>query len=156
MIHYIFDLDDTIIIHENKPIHYDLINENTILKNLISNLNEPCYIYTNGTGDHAVTVLKNMKLLSYFDKIYSRDTIPHMKPLMKSFQTVQGDIQTRYTTNEDIFYFFDDLLENLKTASELGWITFWIHPNYKKGINYSFVNMSFPSVIDCLKYLEIK
>ena len=73
MIHYIFDLDDTIIIHENKPIHYDLINENTILKNLISNLNEPCYIYTNGTGNHALTILKNMKLLSHFDKIYSKN-----------------------------------------------------------------------------------
>ena len=28
MIHYVFDLDDTIIIHNNKPIHYKNITQN--------------------------------------------------------------------------------------------------------------------------------
>ena len=51
---------------------------------------------------------------------------------MNSFKSVQNDIQYRYNTTEDIFYFFDDLLENLQTAHELGWITFWIHTNYKE------------------------
>ena len=47
-------------------------------------------------------------------------------------------------------------LENLKTAHEMGWITFWIHPNYLLGNKYHYINMSFPNIIDCLKYLERK
>jgi len=155
MIHYIFDLDDTLILHNNKPINYDLINDNSILKKQISTLNSPCYIYTNGTGGHAITILENMNLISIFDKIYSRDTMPYMKPDIKSFNDVQDDISYRYS-DKKIFYFFDDLLDNLKTASELGWITFWINPNYVEGINYSFINGSFPTITDCLNYLERK
>jgi FMN phosphatase YigB (HAD superfamily) len=156
MIHYIFDLDDTIIIHKNKPIHYKTITENNKLTELLSNLDGPCYIYTNGTGGHAINVLKKMNLIYLFDKIYSRDTIPSMKPSMNSFKIVQNNIQNRYNTNKDTFYFFDDLLENLQTANQLGWITYWINPNYEDGIHYSFVTMSFPTITDCLKYLEIK
>lgn len=154
MIHYIFDLDDTIIIHKNKPIHYKAITENNKLTQLISNLNGPSYIYTNGTGNHALLVLDKMNLTYLFDKIYSRDTIPFMKPLTNSFNMVHNDIIKRYQSDENIYYFFDDLLENLKTASMFGWKTFWINPYHKIHPNYSFVTMSFSDINECLIYLE--
>ncbi len=154
MIHYIFDLDDTIIIHNNKPIHYKNITENIKLTQLLSNLNGPSYIYTNGTGNHALVVLDKMNITYIFDKIYSRDTIPFMKPLINSFNIVHNDIFKRYKTDNNIFYFFDDLLNNLETASMFGWKTFWIHPDHNKHPNYSFVTMSFKNITECLTYLE--
>ena len=90
-----------------------------------------------------------------FEKIYSRDTINYMKPDNRSYNDVQIDLSYRYPEIKNIF-FYDDRLENLKTAHEMGWITFWIHPNYLLGNKYHYINMSFPNIIDCLKYLERK
>ena len=50
MIHFVFDLDDTLIMHNNKPIHYDRIQEDFLLTKLLGTCNNKgsCYIYTNG------------------------------------------------------------------------------------------------------------
>ena len=157
MIHYIFDLDDTLIIHNNvRHINYELISEDYLLSQLLSRCKGPRYIYTNGTGGHALTVLNKMNIKQYFDKIYSRDTIPYMKPDERSIDDVYNDILSRYEPKQNIIFFFDDRLENLKVAKEKGWLTFWIHPKYSIGSKYDFVTMSFPNINDCLQYLETK
>ena len=93
MIHYIFDLDDTLIIHnKNMNINYNLISEDNLLTQLLNKCRGPRYIYTNGTGGHALAVLDKMNIKDKFDKIYSRDTIPYMKPDERSFNDVQNDI----------------------------------------------------------------
>lgn len=154
MINYIFDLDDTIIIHKkNQRLNYNLIQEDKELSNLIYNCDKKgkCYIYTNGTGLHALDVMKKMNIYQYFEKIYSRDTIPYMKPDIRSFNDVNNDIINRYNNiNKNIF--FDDLLQNLKTAHSLGWITVLINPEIRD--NYSFVNYSFSDLKSALLYLE--
>ena len=43
-------------------------------------------------------------------KIYSRDTIPYMKPDERSFIRVQQDLFS-FSKKEGIIFFFDDLLE---------------------------------------------
>ena len=155
MIHYIFDLDDTLIIHKNTHINYNLISEDHLLTQLLHKCRGPRYIYTNGTGNHALAVLDQMNIKHHFDKIYSRDTIPYMKPDNRSFNDVQNDISYRYPISKTIF-FFDDRLENLKAAFQMGWFTFWIHPNHSLGNQYDFVTMSFSTIKDCLTYLETK
>ena len=156
MIHHVFDLDDTLIIHnKNMNINYNLISEDNLLTQLLNKCRGPRYIYTNGTGGHALAVLDKMNIKNNFDKIYSRDTIPYMKPDNRSFNDVQNDISYRYPVSKTIF-FFDDRLENLKTAFQMGWFTFWIHPNYLLGNQYDFVTMSFSTIKDCLTYLETK
>ena len=155
MIHYVFDLDDTLIIHKTKLMNYHMIQEDHSLKYQLSKCKGPCYIYTNGTGNHALTVLDKMKISNNFEKVYSRDTIPYMKPDYRSFNDVNNDISNRYPGPKSVF-FFDDLLENLETASGLGWLTFWIDPNYSHGKEYHYVNMSFPNIKECLLYLETK
>ena len=70
MIHFLFDLDDTLIMHNNKHINYDMIGEDLILGKLLDSCKGSCYIYTNGTGSHAMSILKNMKIIDYFEKIY--------------------------------------------------------------------------------------
>jgi FMN phosphatase YigB (HAD superfamily) len=156
MIHYVFDLDDTLIIHKKGvPIIYDRIQPDMELNNLLEKCNSSCYISPNGTGGHALDVIERMNIKDKFEKIYSRDTIPHMKPLYKSFTSVHEDLSSRDPLPKIVF-FFDDLLENLETASKMGWITFWIHPNYQTGKHYSYVRMSFPNIKACLRYLETK
>jgi FMN phosphatase YigB (HAD superfamily) len=152
MIHYVFDLDDTLIVHQrNVKINYDTIQEDSGLKALLDNCKGECYIYTNGTFGHAHTVLKKMNIINNFFKVYSRDTLPYMKPDPLSFVSVQNDIQNNYQ-NTKVIYFFDDLLENLKVAKNRGWITFWIHPDSNHSNNY--VDYRFPDIKTCLKYLE--
>jgi len=156
MIHYVFDLDDTLIIHKKGvPINYEMISEDRLLDGLLGRCNGPCYIYTNGTGGHALDVIQRMKIKDRFEKVYSRDTIPYMKPDYRSFNDVHDDISYR-SSGHKVIFFFDDLLSNLEAASRQGWITFWINPDYMKGKQYSFVNMSFPNINDCLRYLETK
>jgi len=156
MIHYVFDLDDTLIIHKKGVrINYDMIQPDIELKKLLNKCKGPRYIYTNGTGGHALNIIEKMNIKGDFEKIYSRDTIPYMKPLYESFSRVHQDLSERDPLPKVVF-FFDDLLENLETAFQLGWITFWIHPNYQTGKNYPFVKMSFSNIKSCLRYLGTK
>lgn len=153
MIHYIFDLDDTLIIHKNNIINYHMIKEDNQLTQLLEKCKDPCYIYTNGTGSHALTVLDKMNIKDKFDKIYSRDTIPYMKPDERSVNDIHNDISYRDPEVKFIF-FFDDRLENLKMASKLGWVTIWIHPNYLIYKQYIYVNLAFPNIKDALKSMD--
>jgi len=153
MIHYVFDLDDTLIIHQKGvQINYDTIQSDLGLKSLLDNCKGECYIFTNATFGHAYEVIKKMNINNNFFKVYSRDTLPYMKPDPLSFVSVQNDIRKNYH-NTDIIYFFDDLLENLNAAKKRGWKTFWIHPDANTNL-YDYVDYGFPDIKTCLKYLE--
>ena len=152
MIYYLFDLDDTIVIHppsRNDDMYN--IKPDPCLQNLFNTLKYKSYIYTNGTYGHAKIVLDKMKL-NNFKKNYARDTMPYMKPHIKSFEFVQKNIlHSDYNTDlNNTFIFFEDTLDNLKMAKNLGWKTIWIHPNYINGVRYDFVAFSFPNIYDAL------
>lgn len=154
MIHYVFDLDDTLIIHQKGvKLNYNDISVDETLKNLLDKCNGECYIYTNGTFGHAHAVIRKMNIKKYFFKIYSRDTLPFMKPDKRSFITVNNDINSVYNIDNTI-YFFDDLLDNCKTAKSQGWTTFWIHPDFLSGHRYEYIDYSFKNIKDALIYLE--
>jgi len=152
MLYYLFDLDDTIVIHSpnRNDDMYDL-KPDPCLQKLLNDLNNKSYIFTNGTYGHAEQVLTNMNLTN-FKKIYARDTIPYMKPHIKSYEFVQKNIlyQDYNTDVNNTFVFFEDTLENLRMAKNLGWITIWIHPLFNRGPMYSFVDYSFPNIYDAL------
>jgi FMN phosphatase YigB (HAD superfamily) len=156
MIYFLFDLDDTLIIHQKGvPINYNMIQRDNPLSKLLNKCKGECYIYTNGTGNHALDIIDRLGIKDTMHKIYSRDTIPYMKPDERSFIRVQQDLFS-FSKKEGIIFFFDDLLENLNAAKKLGWITFWIHPDYNSGSNYSFIDLSFSDIKTCLSYLENK
>ena len=75
MIYFIFDLDDTIIVHP--PGHEEMydIRPDPCLINLFNRLPYKSFIFTNGTHGHAELVIEKMQIFS-FKKIFSRDTIP--------------------------------------------------------------------------------
>ena len=155
MIYFIFDLDDTVIVHP--PDHEEMydIRPDPCLINLFNRLPYKSFIFTNGTNDHAELIIEKMQIFS-FKKIFARDTIPYMKPHIKSFEFVQKNIlYSDYNTDEkNTFIFFDDLLENLQMAKKLGWYTIWIHPKYHTSSNYDFIDNSFPNIYDALYKID--
>lgn len=148
---YLFDMDDTIYIHD-KPLDYDNIIEDRHLSALLYYCPYPKYIYTNATFGHADTILQKMKLSNRFKKIYSRDNIPSMKPDINSAIALEKDILREYDENNE-YVFFDDLLENLKTVKERKWTTVWISPLYRNQNNYPFVDYAFPDIKTALSYI---
>ena len=155
MIYFIFDLDDTIIIHPPNPDEIYNIKSDKCLINLFESFKYKSYIFTNGTNDHADIVLDKMKLLN-FNKVYARDTIPYMKPDIRSFLFVEKNIlYSNYNKDEtNTFVFFDDLLDNLFTAKKKGWITIWIHPRFNTKKLYNFIDYSYPNIYDALNKIK--
>jgi FMN phosphatase YigB (HAD superfamily) len=149
MIYYIFDLDDTLIIHYGNKDLYSSIKPEKALENTLKHLN--AYIFTNGTDSHAQLVLDKMNI-THIKKIFARDTIPYMKPDIRSFLYVQKNIlyQDNNYDDNNTFIFYDDLLENLQAAKKLNWITIWIHPKFNLKNNYNYVDAAFPNIYDAL------
>jgi len=140
---FIFDLDDTIIYYPFGIVDYKNIRIDENLSRILNNLNSPKYIYSNGTYGHVKEILYKMNLTGMFDKIYARDTIPFMKPYMESFKFVEQDIR-KYYNNRNKYYFFDDRLENLKTAKSRGWYTIWVSIDFLDKPYY--VDYAFPNI----------
>ena len=156
MKHYIFDLDDTLYINP-KDIKkmYNVYPDNN-LANLLNNCPHKKYIYTNATYDHANIIINKLNINNHFNKIYSRDTIPSMKPMIQSARDVENNIifyekETNFNKNNE-FVFFDDLLPNLKTAKIKGWKTIWISPFYNHKNNYNYLDYSFPNINIALEF----
>ena len=146
---FIFDLDDTIIYHPFGQVNYNNIIYDHNLYNLLSELRYPKIIYTNGTQGHAEEVLKNMKLTNLFTAVYARDTMPAMKPHMKSYSFVEKDIR-KNIDEKNKYYFFEDRLENLEVARSRGWITIWISIYFMNKPIY--VDYAFPNIHTALMY----
>lgn len=154
MVFFIFDVDDTLIIHnkENND-YYDTYN-NGELKRLLKSIDiQNIYIYTNGTYSHGKNIVDNLLLDSIIPKsnIFGRDILPYMKPDIRSFNYVNHSIKN---INDDTIYFFDDLIENLIVAKEVGWITIWISPNFINKPEY--IDYSFPNVFQALLFFKEK
>jgi len=156
---FIFDIDDTIIIHTPEyNDYYTPDAENKTLLELIETLDsEANYAYTNGTYEHGDSVLKALNIKNSFKKIFARDTIPHMKPSIESFQYVHNEIIKGNYQLMNEYYFFDDLIENLNSAKKVGWKTVWISPNYAQHKNYmDIIDYAFPNIYQALMYFNKK
>jgi putative hydrolase of the HAD superfamily len=150
MNHYIFDLDNTLILHRNN-INYEWIFEDKVLTHYLKKCNGAKYIYTNGTADHAEEVLERMNITDEFHTVYSRESFGQMKPSILSAVRLHREIRGYHN---DKIIFFDDLQENLRTACILGWITVWISPTYELKDKYDHVDYAFPNITDALKYIQ--
>ena len=160
MIILVFDLDDTLLM-SNEYTNYENIRYNSQLSNLLKYLNYKKIIYSNGTYGHVTNSLPKLLENNIFNEIYARDTIPAMKPLYKSFNYVKNSIfyNTNLNNYEEISYiFFDDNLNNMKTAKDIGWTTVWIpHRSYNNNIknkNYNFVDYKYDNIIIALNNMN--
>jgi len=151
---FVFDLDDTLVIHQNNKVRYELMKPDKMLNELLDRLGKDKYIYTNGTYSHAELCLKNTGLNKLFKKTFARDTIPFMKPNIESFYYVQRQINYDNIENYNKkIIFFDDNYENLQVAKRIGWTTVWINPNFMNKTHY--IDHSFPNIYHALVYFSI-
>ena len=161
MIHYIFDLDDTILVHRN-DIHYDYVSENHELTHYLDKCQGDRYIYTNANLTHAESILKSMNIRQKFKHIYTRDDFTWMKPSFTAGYAIHRDIikdrvESGNPVSEirnDRFVYFDDIPINHDPAKRLGWTTVWIHPQHEHVSKYSHIDYAFPNLVDALRNLE--
>jgi FMN phosphatase YigB (HAD superfamily) len=146
MKHYLFDLDDTLYMNPSKKSEMYDITPDDILINLLNNCPHPKYIYTNAMYIHANLILNKLEMQEIFKKIYSRDTIPLMKPEYNSAVDIEKNIIITGNTKNNKFVFFDDLLPNLKTGKKKGWVTIWISPLYRNKKHYEYIDHAFPDI----------
>ena len=153
---FVFDIDDTIVLHTKEGNDYYSSNGNTTLRDLLSEFeNLKYYIYTNGTFGHGKAIVDNINL--QVDMIFARDVIPYMKPDSRSFRFVNNEIkQDIRKINKNIrqIIFFDDLKDNLKTAKQFGWTTVLINPDLKEKEN--FIDYVFPNIYESIIYFKLK
>lgn len=156
---FIFDLDFTLYnkqdhIEDSSDMHafYKSFKRKPVLINLLQELKEQVYIFTNGNTEHAKEVLKRLGVSSFFpdNKIISRDDILYLKPNRNGYYKVIFNFNISYT---DEVYFFEDTVENLVTAKKFGWKTILIGDNIK---NYSkYVDYKFPSIEEALVFFIV-
>lgn len=147
---FVFDIDNTLILHTNKKTDFYQKSDSKI-STLISNIKvDNVYIYTNGTYGHGEKVHKSLNIPKT-KKIFGRDTLPYMKPHIQSFHFVNGEIISENGRNNDV-YFFDDMVENLLTAERIGWKTVWISPDFMQ--KQRFIDYAFPNIYEALSFFK--
>jgi len=151
MLHFVFDLDDTLIIHRGQ-INYEWIYPDRSLCSILSRCSERglCHLYTNGTKSHADVLLEKMDLARFFkERVYPRE-FHGLKPSVSSFTKVGDKICAGDTCEDNHIIFFDDMIENLKTAKDFGWTTIWISRYHGSVGHYPYINHAYGSVVDAL------
>ena len=155
---YIFDLDYTLYSEYdvndkgNEHQFYESFKKKPLLSKLIKSLPGKKFIFTNGNKVHLDDVLKKMKLKSAFDNTANSDEFNlHMKPDIYSYLYV--DNKFKLDKFKEV-YFFEDSLENLKTAKKLGWKTILIDFKRIYPKNISYVDYHFSTVEKALIFLH--
>ena len=151
---YIFDLDNTLLYKPYKT--YEDIKPDLQLYKLLDEIPHAKYIYSNATRHHVDKSLERIGIESMFQSKFTREDVT-MKPdprgyqhvnTMTLFQSVNLDYDSFQSQDT---YFFDDLLENLYTAKQFGWITFWFNSSDQ---TYDFVEFQFSTIVDALRFLK--
>jgi len=150
----VFDIDDTIYENKTTQIIYDTIQQDYELYQLMKRIHLPKFVLTNAVYEHANIIINKLGIENLMRKVYARDNMNYMKPHIECYKAVNKDISKVVRSDDNKYIFFDDLLENLETAKQLGWSTVWINPKFHEGNNYSYVDRSFRTLKDALKELN--
>lgn len=151
MIH-IFDLDDTLLLSNSYNKYSDILPYE-ILNRLLENIDKK-YIFTNGTYGHAIYSLYYMRT-PIFNNIFARDNLypnQNIKPYIDPYIHILNSIYKNPSNHNHNIIFYDDMLENLKTAKKLKWITVWIKCSYDNIPDY--VDYNFDNIIDALLFFR--
>jgi putative hydrolase of the HAD superfamily len=155
---YIFDLDYTLYSEYDvndkgsNNQFYKSFKKKPLLSKLIKNLPGKKFIFTNGNKVHLDDVLKKMKLKSAFHNTANSDEFNlHIKPDMYSYLYV--DSKFKLDRFNEVF-FFEDSIENLKTAKKIGWKTVLIDLKGNYTRRYSFVDFKFSTIEQALLFFN--
>jgi HAD superfamily hydrolase (TIGR01509 family) len=171
MICYVFDLDDTLLqttrlqqsnfnftaplqspTKKQQPLKhlYDTnIPSEPVLNRMLSGLRGLKIVLTNSSGNHAKYSLEAMNINRNFLHIVNANSLNFiMKPHPTAYLRTEQLIKRTNPFLPWKFIFFDDLIENLKSAKLMGWVTVLIHKEFKKfsrqalqGVDYVFYDI---------------
>ena len=90
MIHFVFDLDDTLMLHRGN-INYNWIYEDKELTYHLDQCQGKKYLFTNGNAFHASKILERLQLSDKFERVFTREDYGY-KPDIRVFQRVDQEI----------------------------------------------------------------
>ena len=165
----VFDVDNTLLHLSNlqlkllqfssnsnlntRRVYNTIIPKNKKLKRLLSNFNNPKFIFSNAQISHVIYSLESLDILEHFTNIYSHTSIKIYKPNLRSYFLVQSNIAKKLSTNNFQLFFFDDLIENLKGAKYFNWTTILIG---SKTSNETYIDYCFLTIEEALIYFQNK
>ena len=157
MVKFIFDLDLTLYSEndytdtEVEKKYYNSFKKKNFVKQL-SQITDKKYILTNANLSHASLVLKKTNLMDTFDDIISSDMANSYKPYRIIYDLA---IKEFGIDKSDTVYFFEDQVDNLKTAKKLyNWTTILISP--EKTRKNKFVDYVFTNIEEALLFFLVK
>lgn len=158
MVKFIFDLDLTLyaetdyVDNESEKKYYNSFKNKNFVRQLLSQIPDKKYILTNANLSHASLVLKKTNLMNIFDDIISSDIANSYKPYRIIYDMA---IKEFGIDNNEPVYFFEDQVDNLKTAKKLyNWTTILISPN--KARKNKFVDYVFTNIEEALLFFIVK
>ena len=152
---WIFDLDNTLyeyMYNTNTLKKFDYNNlkyePNKIQK--LKQLKGKRIIFSNGNLLHVMACIRKMKLERVFHKVSCRE-LHGLKPHHFSYLSLY---KIANMNKDDRCIFFDDLIENLVGAKNLGWITVLINPNTKEKdyLHNNNIDFYFPNINEALDF----
>tara|TARA_Y100000310_G_C20704089_1_gene833118 strand:+ start:9495 stop:10115 length:621 start_codon:yes stop_codon:yes gene_type:complete len=154
---FIFDLDYTLYGPEfrkyehSENLFYSKFKRDGLLNEQLKQLPGKVYLFTNGNDDHALDVIKKMKLKCIFrNHIVTRDTFGGLqKPDKRIYPLVIQKFNLKNLKPQHI-YFFEDTPKNLRVAKRLGWTTILIHPSTRR--KPSYCDLKFDTIYDALAH----
>tara|TARA_B110000914_G_scaffold219594_1_gene228460 strand:+ start:302 stop:802 length:501 start_codon:yes stop_codon:yes gene_type:complete len=152
---FYFDLDDCLFNtteHEHKygdnEDFYNNIIPNNNLYNLLNKLPGKKHILTNANRAHASYVLHKLKL-NNINNLISTDLFNLSKPNIEYYKT--SNKWLNIDNDNSLIFFFEDTVNNLKTAKKMNWKTILINNNNITK-NYDFVDHQFNTIEDSLLF----
>ena len=155
-INWIFDLDYTLYhLHpQARQFDYNYLQYDPELKKKIQLLPGRKLLFTNANVWHTLKCVKMMRIEKTFHKVCCRE-LAGLKPDISSYIIFNRICQVQ---DKDISFFFEDTLENLIQAKNLGWRTVYIgnkpeYLNYARN-NSHIINYAFPNISQALHYFN--
>ena len=181
MYYFFFDLDNTLmptnqysflkqINYSYHRMHVDIPNRNYHVGNIVSNyqrnihqdrrlyqllsqLNFPKYIITNGSRIHCMLSLRNLGIMNLFQGGVDSNSIQYhqLKPNIHPYLAAME--MSKLNPDSDKCVFFDDIPDNHYVPKvKLNWITVLIGTTYPDKQKPYFIDFCFPDIYQALDF----
>jgi FMN phosphatase YigB (HAD superfamily) len=163
---FIFDLDHTLYsdhdFNDKASDIYPTFKEKPLMRKLLHQLPYNKFIITNGNKAHADVVVRKLGIDDVFpiqrgnenECMITVDDVSNPKPHVEPYFLAMKKFNLSHD-NEVLF--FEDNVDNLATAKNLGWGTVLINPNPIGKYQFpEYVDYVFPSIEDSLLFFQIR
>tara|TARA_B100000029_G_scaffold444816_1_gene464841 strand:- start:96 stop:566 length:471 start_codon:yes stop_codon:yes gene_type:complete len=148
MIHWIFDLDNTLyrFLNQKKPDMREIYIDKELPK-IIRFLPGNKLIFTNANHYHSMNMIHELGMYNCYSAVINRDILKGIKPDPKTYFKV---VQWCNIQNNDKVIFFEDTPVNLEMAKKFGWITVLISNQIVKA---NYIDLCCPDVKTAIRII---